>query len=415
MIRWIKNYIGTASAKDIKRIQKEHPDIFILDVRVLLDGSGNSPKVIREKIDEGLKALQSGKKIVVVCDQGVSRSNSIAAGIISSFERISFDEALKIVYKETKETEIKIEVIESVREAVEGKKTEKTSSFVRLAITGANGFIGKRLVQKLRENSKIDFFPITRNDLDLMKDKILLDIFIKENQINTLLHLANPKNYTSNSSLGETLTMLKNVLDVCSTNNVYLIYPSGWVIFSGYKGEELSVDENFAPKPKDTYSYTKFLAEQLVTHWYSDIQYCILRICPVYGEGSDKPKFIWNFIEYASENKDIGVHRYKNGFPKLELIYVDDVCEAIIKVIEKKPKGVINIGSGKAVYVKEVAEKIIKLMNSKSKIYYIDVDDITSSITLDISKAKKILGWEPKIKIEEGLKKIIESIKSKKN
>lgn len=409
MIKWIRPYLGTGAAKGIK----DNGNIYILDVRDILDRKGNSQDVVLQKIKEGIEAIKSGKKVVVTCDHGISRSNAIATGIISLYEGITFIEALKIVYSKTGENEIKIEVIETVRKSIEKTKgKEKSGEKRKIAITGTNGFIGKRFSELFGKRKDFEIFPIRREEIDLIKEKIKLEIFIKENGIDTMIHLANPRNYTNNVSMGETISMLKNILDVCYTNNVYLIYPSSWVVFSGYRGQEIIVDETYNPRPKDTYSYTKFLAEQLIIQYstYLNLKMCILRICPVYGEGSDKPRFIWNFIEYAMKNKDIGIHKYKNGFPKIELLHVDDLCNALAKITETKPEGILNIGTGKSMYVKDIAKKIIKLLGSKSKIYHIKIDDFTSNIVLDISKAKNLLKWSPKISIEDGLKRLIKKI-----
>ncbi|KKL45641.1 hypothetical protein LCGC14_2353570, partial [marine sediment metagenome] len=73
MITWITEKIGTSAYKDIKK-----KDYYILDVRDLVDQRGNKENLIGNKIQEVLVKLNKRKKIVICCDYGISRSNSIA-------------------------------------------------------------------------------------------------------------------------------------------------------------------------------------------------------------------------------------------------------------------------------------------------------------------------------------------------
>ena len=79
MIRWITDELGTAPFTD----SEISDDLNVLDVRDLVDKHGNSPEATREKIDQGVSLLQQGGRLVVCCDYGISRSNAIAAGILS--------------------------------------------------------------------------------------------------------------------------------------------------------------------------------------------------------------------------------------------------------------------------------------------------------------------------------------------
>jgi len=95
MIRWIiPEKLGTAAhISDIGDVAN------ILDVRDLVDRSGNSAEIIKSKIDKALAFLEAGKKVIVCCDYGISRSNAIAAGILSKFSKVPLATALKEVTK----------------------------------------------------------------------------------------------------------------------------------------------------------------------------------------------------------------------------------------------------------------------------------------------------------------------------
>src|SRR3972149_1542382 len=84
-IRWITPLLGTAPAL----LFHQEADMNIIDVRDLVDKAGNRADAVRQKITEGCESLREGKKTVVCCDYGISRSNAIAVGILALSESIS--------------------------------------------------------------------------------------------------------------------------------------------------------------------------------------------------------------------------------------------------------------------------------------------------------------------------------------
>jgi UDP-glucuronate decarboxylase len=405
MIRWITEYLGTAACEEVTALK----GIRVVDVRELVDKGGNSASMIRAKIDEVLNHLRQGEKVVICCDYGMSRSNAIAAGVLSLYENIDFNEAIRYVMHTTNETQIKIEVLSAVRDALgtEVQKPRVSEGDRRVLVTGASGFIGKRLVDLMK--TEYEVLAPTRQEIDLVKDGIKLDLFVKDHGIDTLVHLANSRVYTTNEAMGQTLIMLKNVLDVCIETRLFLIYLSSWEIYSGYKTRELKANEALAPCPSGTYGQTKFLCETLIEHYgqHKGLSYTILRSSPVYGPGSNRPRFIWTFLEKAQRNEDIVVHRYLNGYPKLDLLYVDDLCRAILAAIGRRVPGSINLGTGIGVSTTEVARLIVKLVGSSSKIRHIGIKAYASNIVMDISRAITMLEWEPKVYLSQGLAALI--------
>lgn len=406
MTRWISEHLGSAAWGRID----ESPGIHLLDVRDLVDKGGNPPTAVKSKIDEALRYLGEGNKVVVCCDYGISRSNAIAAGILTVHEGISLDEAIQRVLTNTGEKAIRIEVLSTVRKALgleEQIASEPSAAERRLLVTGASGFIGSSLVGELGLRDKI--VTPTHQEVDLVCGTTALDLLVKEQGINTILHLATPRVYTTNESLGTALVMLKNVLDVCAENRLFLLYLSSWEIYSGYKARELRADETLPPRPGGTYGQTKLLCETLIQHYHDHhgISYSLLRSSPVYGPESDRPKFIWNFLEKALRNEDIVAHRYLNGYPMLALLHVDDVRAAIISAIEHCPQGSINLGTGIGTTTTEVAERIIELVGSQSAIRYVDIDGYASNVIMDVSRAAVMLGWRPAIDLARGLETIV--------
>ena len=214
--------------------------------------------------------------------------------------------------------------------------------------------------------------------------------------------------------MGEMLSMLRNVLEVCKENNIRLIYPSGWEVYSAYRASDLIANENLPVFPKGPYGEAKLLCENLIEHHRKlyGLECGLLRSSPLYGEASDRPKFIYNFIGKALKNEPITTHQYINGAPQMDLLHVDDFVSAVVAAIETNFVGAVNIGAGRVVSTREVAEWIVRKTGSGSTVESRIIEDYVANITMDISLAKKRLSWQPAVAWEVGLSRLLERIVS---
>ena len=124
-------------------------------------------------------------------------------------------------------------------------------------------------------------------------------------------------------------------------------------------------------------------------------------------------RVISNFIVQALTGQDITV--FGDGSQTRSFCYVDDMIDGIIKMMETPDEitGPINLGNPEEITILELAELILKLTKSRSKIVFLPrPKDDPSRRKPDITLAKKILGWEPKVPLEEGLKRTIEYFSS---
>ena len=139
----------------------------------------------------------------------------------------------------------------------------------------------------------------------------------------------------------------------------------------------------------------------------------MLRSSPVYGIGSDKPKFIYNFIDKIKQSKRIVTHRYNNGSPALDLLYIDDLVSAVSKAVGSDFVGNLNIGTGMVTSTQRIAEMLNNLLGGKSEIDATLIDSDTAGIAMDARKAQLVLGWKPTIDIEQGLQLILSDLQTK--
>jgi nucleoside-diphosphate-sugar epimerase len=123
-------------------------------------------------------------------------------------------------------------------------------------------------------------------------------------------------------------------------------------------------------------------------------------------------RVISNFIVQALKGKDLTI--YGKGAQTRSFCYIDDLVKGIFKIMEADYVLPINLGNPKEFKVIDLAKIILKLTGSKAKIKFFPLpEDDPKKRRPDITKAKKILKWQPKISLEGGLKKTIEYFKTK--
>jgi nucleoside-diphosphate-sugar epimerase len=404
--RWITPSLATAAFDS--RPAAEHGQV--IDVRDLLDKAGNAPELVRAKIEAALVVLRAGGKVVVCCDYGLSRSNAVAAGVLAAHESVPFDSAVRRVLDATDRSPMRVEVLSVVRAALGGddRAPVRADGDGPLLVTGGTGFLGRVLVPAL--SARVETVSPGRGDIDLERDAVALDLLVRERRIRTLLHLANPRVYTTAASLGATLTMLKNVLSVCVENGVFLIFLSGWEVFSGYRAAALVADESLAVRPGDSYGQAKFLCEQLIdVHRDRGLESLILRSSPVYGPDSDRPKFIWNFLAKAARNEEIATHVYRNGPPRLDLLHQDDLREAVLAAVTLRPRGLLHLGTGVATSTADIAAFFVRQLGSRSTVVHRHVAADTANVVMDGRRAEAILGFRAAIDVWPGLEGLLRS------
>ena len=165
--------------------------------------------------------------------------------------------------------------------------------------------------------------------------------------------------------------------------------------------------------PRSCYDESKRFGEAM-TYVYLrkyTIDARVVRIFNTYGPRmrKDDGRAVSNFVNQAIRGKPITV--YGDGIQTRSFCYVDDMVEGLMKAMfSEKSKGeVINLGNPEEYNILELAEKIKKMTGSKSKIVFSSLPPDDPMLRQpDISKAKKLLDWSPKVSLTEGLKKTIE-------
>ena len=152
----------------------------------------------------------------------------------------------------------------------------------------------------------------------------------------------------------------------------------------------------------------------LAYHRYHKLDTKIVRIFNTYGprmrirDGRAVPAF----ISQALLNQDVTV--FGDGTQTRSFCFISDLVDGIIRLMLSKEHGPINIGNPQELTIEQIARKIIEMTGSKSKIIYQPLPTDDPKVRKpDITLARTLLGWEPKIPLEQGLGRTIDYFRTK--
>ena len=302
----------------------------------------------------------------------------------------------------------------------------------RVMITGGAGFLGSHLADRLLEAGHevlcVDnLFTGTKDNIahlhsdpsfEFMRHDITFPLFVEVDEIYNLACPASPIHYqhdpvqTIKTSVHGAINMLGlakrlgcKILQA-STSEVYgdpSVHPQS----EEYWGHVNPIG------PRSCYDEGKRCAETLFFDYHRQhrLPIKVARIFNTYGPRMHPAdgRVVSNFIMQALKNEPITL--YGDGSQTRSFCYVDDLVAGLTALMETGPEitGPINIGNPNEFTVRELAEKVIHLTNSTSKIIEAPLpQDDPKQRQPDISKAKRDLGWEPAIQLEQGLVKTID-------
>ncbi len=211
-----------------------------------------------------------------------------------------------------------------------------------------------------------------------------------------------------------------NLLELARKNKAKFLFTSTSEVYGdpACNPQEETYWGNVNPIGKRSmYDESKRFSEALIMNYHRvyGLDTKMVRIFNTYGPrmNMNDGRVVPQFINQALNNKPITV--FGKGTQTRSLCYVSDLIAGIYKLLMSKEHTPVNIGNPHELTVKDIAKTIIKLTNSKSKITYKPLpEDDPKKRRPDISKAKKILKWEPKVDLNQGLLKTIDYFKRSK-
>lgn len=305
----------------------------------------------------------------------------------------------------------------------------------RILVTGGAGFIGSHLCSRLiAEGNDVicadNLFTGSKKNIEKLLDNhrfeflrhdVTKELLIEVDQIYNLACPASPVHYQYNpvKTLKTSVMGAINMLGLAKRVKARILQASTSEVYG---------NPNVHPQPEEywgnvnpigirsCYDEGKRAAETLFFdyHRQSGVDIKVIRIFNTYGPNMNPNdgRVISNFIVQALKGEDITV--YGDGTQTRSFCYVNDLVEGMIRMMNSRDgfTGPLNLGNPGEFTMLELAEKVIELTGSKSKIVHepLPQDDPTQREPV-IDLAKKELGWEPMVMLDEGLKKTIDFFK----
>lgn len=302
---------------------------------------------------------------------------------------------------------------------------------MRILITGGAGFLGSHLSERLLSaghevvcmdnfftGRKCNIAHLLDNPyFELMRHDVVDPFKLEVDQIYNLACPASPVHYQHNPIKTTKTSVMGaiNCLGLAKRVNARVFQASTSEVYG---------DPDVHPQPesywgnvnpigiRSCYDEGKRCAETLFFdyHRQNQVDIRVVRIFNTYGPRmlADDGRVVSNFIVQALQGQDITV--YGEGQQTRSFCYVDDLIEGFVGLMNQEQViGPMNIGNPNEFTILELAQKVIELTGSKSQIVYRPMpEDDPRQRKPDITQARKVLGWEPKVQLEAGLKKTIE-------
>lgn len=301
----------------------------------------------------------------------------------------------------------------------------------RILVTGGAGFLGRHLCEKLLDQGHdvvcVDnFFTGTkRNIVDFMahpyfeviRHDVCFPLYVEVDEIYNLACPASPIHY-QHDPVQTTKTSVHgaiNMLGLAKRIKARILQASTSEVYGDPEIHPQTEDYWGSVNPigiRSCYDEGKRCAETLFFDYYRQhhLGIKVARIFNTYGPymHPNDGRVVSNFIVQALNNEPITI--YGSGEQTRSFCYVDDMIEAFIRLMNSPDDviGPVNLGNPGEFTIQELAEKVIELTGSHSELVFkpLPSDDPTRRCP-DISVAKDKLGWEPTVKLEEGLRKTI--------
>ncbi|NJK55224.1 MAG: SDR family oxidoreductase [Pleurocapsa sp. SU_5_0] len=306
---------------------------------------------------------------------------------------------------------------------------------MRILVTGGAGFIGSHLIDRLMKQGHDvicldNFFTGHKRNIrhwldnpyfELIRHDITEPIRLEVDQIYHLACPASPVHYQYNpvKTIKTNVMGTLNMLGLAKRVNARFLLASTSEVYG---------DPDVHPQPEEyrgnvncigirsCYDEGKRVAETLAFdyHRQNNVDIRVMRIFNTYGPRmfENDGRVVSNFIVQALQGTPLTV--YGDGSQTRSFCYVADLVEGMMRLMNGEHMGPINIGNPGEYTILQLAETIQKMINPDAQLTYKPLpQDDPKQRQPDITKAKNLLGWQPTINLEEGLKMTIEDFRSR--
>jgi UDP-glucuronate decarboxylase len=305
---------------------------------------------------------------------------------------------------------------------------------MRILITGAAGFLGSHFAEKyLNEGHEIlavdNMYTGSKSNInhlfanprfEFMRHDVTLPLIVEVDAIANFACPASPVHYQRYpvQTIKTSVVGVTNLLGLAKRLNIKIMQASTSEVYGDPQVAEQSESYWGNVNPigiRSCYDEGKRVAETLMFDYHRQygVEIKVARIFNTYGPrmALNDGRVVTNFIAQALRGESITI--FGDGSQTRSFGFVSDTIDGLSRLFDSPSDvtGPINIGNPNEFTIRELAEKVISMTNSKSSIIQMPLpSDDPLQRKPDISLARSVLGWEPKIQLEEGLKKTIEDV-----
>lgn len=310
-------------------------------------------------------------------------------------------------------------------------KAQRRNNMPRtILITGGAGFLGSHLADRLIAGGDevlcVDnFYTGSKNNIrhlfehkgfELIRHDVWLPLYVEVDQIYNLACPASPVHY-QNDPVATTKTSVLgaiNMLGLAKRDKARILQASTSEVYGDpqqHPQPETYWGHVNPIGPRACYDEGKRCAETLFFdyHRQNQVDIRVARIFNTYGPRMhpNDGRVVSNFIVQALKGEAITI--YGDGLQTRSFCYVDDLIEGMVRLMNQNAEiGPMNLGNPEELTIGQLAEAILRLTNSSSKIVYQPLpQDDPIQRKPDISKAREILGWEPTVQLEDGIRNTV--------
>jgi nucleoside-diphosphate-sugar epimerase len=311
---------------------------------------------------------------------------------------------------------------------------------MKILLTGGAGFIGRAVAKRLLEdghdvwilddlsNGREENIAEFRNHPNLkqfivgdIKDERLLEKLFNENEYELCYHLGASINVQD--SIDDPRTTFNNdtigtfyILEQCRKHQTKLVFMSTCMVYDRCYDEK-GITETHPTKPTSPYAGSKIAAENMVLSYFYAYQLPVVVVRPFntygpYQKTGGEGGVVAIFIKKKLNGETLQI--YGDGTQTRDLLYVDDCAEFVVQAgySDKVNGEIVNAGLGRDISINDLAKLIVGDEKRIEHVQHIHPQSEIQKLLCNYEKAKRLLGWEPKVSLEEGIQKTEEWIKT---
>lgn len=303
----------------------------------------------------------------------------------------------------------------------------------KVLVTGAGGFIGHHLVTMLKRRGywvrgvdlKYPEYELTAADefeiLDLRRWSSCLQATRRIDEVYNLAANMGGIGYIHSHKaeiMHDNVLINTHMLEAACLNQIgRYLYTSSACIYPGYKQdtpdlEPLREEDAYPADPEDGYGWEKLFSERLCRHYLEEygLETRVVRFHNIFGplgtyggEREKSPAAICRKVALASDGEEIEV--WGDGLQTRSYCYIDDCVEGIYRLMKSDFREPLNLGQDRMITINELVEIVSRIAGKRlSKRYDLTRPQGVRGRNSDNTKLRQVLGWEPQIRLEEGLR-----------